>query len=173
MIGHAAPSELPSTTQGIPLHSLQEAIHLGADELPFVEIRPGTELQLVQVDLAQGVWVIRSRYLPGTVLKTHYHTGPVFGFTLKGCWFYREYPEVRNTAGSYLFEPAHSVHSLTVPDSNDDVTEVWFAITGANLDVDEDGTVTGVTDARSILATYRERCAVQGLSCEKTIVLGE
>jgi len=172
MIRHATPLERHATRHGIALHSLQEAIHIGTDQLPFVEIRPGTDLQLVQADLAQGVWVVRSRYKPGTVLKTHYHTGPVFGFTLKGCWYYREYPEVRNTAGSYLFEPAHSVHSLTVPETNEEPTEVWFAITGANIDIDDAGYVTGVTDARSILAIYRERCAALGLSCEKTIVLG-
>ena len=61
-------------------------------------------------------------------------------------WKYLEYPEV-NRAGSYLFEPAGSIHTLTVPEDNTEVTDVWFAIYGANLNLDADGNVEMVIDA--------------------------
>lgn len=157
----------------VSLDGLKEAIHIGTDDLPFVELRPGTEIQLLQVDLNQGVWILRARYAPGTVLNTHYHTGPVLAFTLAGMWYYREYPEQQNRAGSYLYEPAHSIHSLTVPDTNTEMTDVWFAITGANLDVDGKGNVTAVADARSILASYRNLCKAGGVDCGKLVVIGE
>ena len=42
-----------------------------------------------------------------------------------------------NVAGSYLFEPAGSIHTLHVPDTNTEVTDVFFAIHGANLNLDD------------------------------------
>ena len=44
------------------------ATHRGEEELPFVDLGDGTLLQLLQVDLAVGVWVIRSRFAPGTTI---------------------------------------------------------------------------------------------------------
>ena len=85
--------------------------------------------------------MIRTRFQPGYLVPTHKHTGEVFAFTISGSWKYVEYPEV-NTAGSYLFEPAGSVHTLTVPETNEGLTDVWFAIRGANLNLDENGNVT-------------------------------
>ncbi len=47
---------------------------------------------------------------PGVTIQRHKHTGEVLAFTIRGAWKYLEYPEV-NTAGSYLFEPAGSIHT--------------------------------------------------------------
>jgi 2,4'-dihydroxyacetophenone dioxygenase len=60
-----------------------------------------------------------------------------------------------NTAGSYLYEPAGSVHTLHAPASNTEETDVWFTIYGANLNLDEAGNVVAVIDAHSILFFYR------------------
>jgi len=68
-----------------------------------------------------------------------------------------------NTAGSYLFEPAGSVHTLTVPADNTEVTDVWFAVYGANLNLDADGNVESVSDAETILRSYRSRCRKMGV----------
>ena len=137
------------------------ALHRGEDELPFVTIDEGIELQLLQVDIPNGLWVIRNRFQPGSKVQKHKHTGQVFAFTQSGSWKYAEYPEV-NKAGSYLFEPAGSEHTLIVPDTNTEVTDVWFAIYGANLNLDADGKVESVTDAVSILAAYEYLCEAQG-----------
>ncbi len=91
------------------------ALHRGENDLPWVDLGDGSDLQLLQVDVEAGLWVIRTRFQPGYLVPTHKHTGEVFAFTISGSWKYVEYPEV-NTAGSYLFEPAGSVHTLTVPD---------------------------------------------------------
>ncbi len=152
--------------------AIQEAVHIGASDLPFVRRSPASEIQLLHVDLTNGLWVVRSRFQPGCCLPTHYHTGPVFAVTSKGEWSYLEYPEQINRAGSYLFEPAGSVHTLKVPDSQVGETEVWFAIYGANLDIDKDGAVTRVVDASSILEFYRNCCREDGLSSEQVLVVG-
>jgi 2,4'-dihydroxyacetophenone dioxygenase len=138
-----------------------KALHRGESELPFVNLGDGTELQLLQVDVEAGLWVIRSRFAPGTIVPTHKHTGEVFAFTLAGSWKYVEYPEV-NVAGSYLYEPAGSIHTLMVPEENDVVTDVWFAIYGANLNLGPDGNVEMVIDAGLVRDTYFALCEAEG-----------
>jgi quercetin dioxygenase-like cupin family protein len=150
------------------------ALHRGEDELPFITFPDGTSLQLLQVDLAVGVWVVRARYEPGVTVQTHKHTGLVYAFTQKGRWYYKEYPDVVNVAGSYLFEPAGSVHTLHVPADNAEVTDVWFTIYGANLNLDEAGNVETVVDAHTLLPYYRHMCKKQrGIADPPVIVIGE
>ncbi len=149
------------------------AIHRGEDDLPFVDTGDGNHLQLLQVDLANGVWVVRNRFDPGTTLQIHKHTGHVYAFTLSGSWHYLESPESVNTAGSYLYEPAGSVHTLHVPPSNEGLTDVWFAIHGANLNLDADGNVEMVIDAAAILAVYRAFCSGLGIEDPPVVILGK
>lgn len=137
------------------------AIHRAESDLPFVDIGEGAALQLLQVDLATGVWIIRNHFQPGYTVQTHKHTGHVYAFTQRGSWHYLESPEAVNRAGSYLFEPAGSVHTLHVPASNDEVTDVWFTIHGANLNLDAEGNVELVIDAHMLLPFYRLLCAEQ------------
>jgi hypothetical protein len=128
----------------------------------MVDAGDGVEIQVLQVDIPNGLWVVRNRFQPGVRIETHKHTGQVFAFTHAGAWKYAEYPEVM-TAGSYLFEPAGSIHTLTVPEDNDGVTEVSFAIYGANINLDADGNVTSVWDAEFILNGYLALCEAAGL----------
>ncbi len=97
------------------------------------------------------------------------HTGAVLAFTMAGAWRYLEYPEI-NVAGSYLYEPAGSIHTLHVPDTNTEVTDVWFAIRGANLDLDDEDNVISILDAATILEIYRAQCSEMG--CENPNVIG-
>lgn len=145
-----------SITTGAP-----RAIHRGESELPFVDVGDGTHIQLLQADVEQGLWVLRTRFEPGVTIQTHKHTGAVYAFTIAGSWKYLEYPEV-NTAGSYLYEPAGSIHTLTVPEDQDEMTDVWFAIYGANLNLDAEGNVTMVIDAGLIREFYLALCEAEG-----------
>ena len=153
-----------TTTDGIP-----RALHRGESDNPFVDLGDGSTLQLMQVDIEAGLWVSRTKFQAGYVVQTHKHTGEVFAFTMSGSWKYAEYPEV-NRAGSYLYEPAGSIHTLTVPADNTEVTDVWFAIYGANLNLGADGvTVESVLDASSILQAYLLLCEAQGLGTPDVI----
>ena len=139
------------------------AIHRGESELPFVDVGDGTHLQVLQVDVEKGLWVVRTRYEPGVTIPRHKHTGEVFAFTIAGSWKYLEYPEV-NRAGSYLYEPAGSVHTLHVPEDNEELTDVWFAIYGANLNLAADDSVEMVIDAGFIRDVYVALCDAQGFA---------
>jgi quercetin dioxygenase-like cupin family protein len=123
-------------------------------ELPWVDLGGGIEIKVLQVDLDNGVWIVRNRFAPGAVVQTHKHTGSVNAFTETGSWYYAEYPHEINRPGSYLFEPAGSTHTLTVPDSNEEPTLVWFVIHGANLNLAADGSIDTVIDAQVILDFY-------------------
>jgi len=137
------------------------ALHRAQSDLPFVTFFEGLEFQLLQASVENGLWVVRTRFQPGVTIATHRHTGEVFALTFSGSWRYLEYPEV-NAAGSYLYEPAGSVHTLHVPDSNTEVTDVWFAIRGANLNLDDQGNVASVWDATFMIETYLDLCAKAG-----------
>lgn len=119
----------------------EQAIHRGAKDLPFVSFLEGMEL-----------------------------TGPVFAVTFSGAWKYLEYPEV-NTAGSHLFEPAHSVHTLTVPKDVRGITDIWFAIYGANLDLDAQGNVESVIDVDFVHQFHLAECENRGLP-KPDVILG-
>ena len=155
-IGAAAVQQIPA------------AFHRSESELPFVTYQEGVVFQLLHVDIEAGKWVIRVRFQPGCTIQRHKHTGEVFAFTIKGAWKYLEYPEV-NTAGSYLFEPAGSIHTLHVLESNSDITDAWFAIHGANLNLDDQGNVESVLDAAAALEIYLDRCRAEGHSAPKVI----
>ncbi|WP_374571998.1 2,4'-dihydroxyacetophenone dioxygenase family protein [Phenylobacterium sp.] len=146
--------------------------HLGPDDLPFVTISEGVELQLLHVDLSTGLWVNRTRLKPGASVIRHLHAGPVHAVTLQGRWYYRESPDQVNVAGSYLFEPAGSVHTLQAAADQDEDTLAWFAIWGPNINLLDSGEVHSVFDAGTALRIYRELCAAARLNIDKLIVAG-
>jgi len=154
-------------------NGLLETMHVGDDDLPWIPLLPGTSIQLVHVDLASNLWVQKIRMKPGSQARTHYHTGPVFGVTLQGSWYYLESPDAVNRPGSYLFEPACSRHTLYVPSDQDGDMVAWFAIYGANLNLDDEGQIVSIVDARFSLELYRGYCREHGLDCSRLIVQGE
>ncbi len=147
---------------------IPKALHVGQDELPFVDIGDGSSMQVLHIDLDRDLWVVRTRFQPGYQVMTHRHTGDVYAFTLSGSWHYLEYPEVNRT-GSYLFEPAGSTHTLNVPAENSEVTDVFFAIFGKNENLDAEGNVVSVWDAAFINQVYRLLCEAQGYPAPKIV----
>ncbi|MCY4666211.1 MAG: 2,4'-dihydroxyacetophenone dioxygenase family protein [Acidimicrobiaceae bacterium] len=137
-------------------------IHRGEQELPWADAGHGIELKVLMVRDDDALWIVRNRFAPGAAVQTHRHTGPVYAHTLSGAWHYLEYPEI-NRAGSFLFEPAGSVHTLAVPVDNTEPTDVWFQIHGVNLNLDPDGNVESITDGPGVLAAYYALCETQGL----------
>jgi 2,4'-dihydroxyacetophenone dioxygenase len=135
--------------------------HAGEDELPWVDATGGVWLKVLRVDAANGIWVVRNRFEPGVRLQTHRHTGPVDGFTISGRWHYLEY-DFFNTTGSYIREPAGSVHTLDVPADNDEVTDVLFVMEGVNLNLAADGSVESVFDGPGTLEAYEALAIDQG-----------
>jgi quercetin dioxygenase-like cupin family protein len=127
--------------------------HVGEGDAAWANTGMGIKLKVVRYDQLKGTWVILNRFDPGTRLQIHRHTGPVDGYTLNGRWHYLEY-DFWSTAGSYIYEPANSVHTLDVPDDNTGETDVLFIIEGALLNLDPDGNVESYSDGPNTLAAY-------------------
>ena len=135
------------------------AIHIGADDLPWVDIGDGSRLKVLQVKATEGLWIVQNIFQAGYTVPTHRHTGPVWGYTISGAWRYKEYEYV-NRAGSFLYEPAGSVHTL---ECVEDDTNVWFQMYGANLNLDAEGNIESVFDGPGTLAAYYALCEAAGL----------
>jgi 2,4'-dihydroxyacetophenone dioxygenase len=135
------------------------AIHIGRDDLPFVDIGGGNKLKVLHVTPSTGMWIVENVLQSGFAVDTHRHTGPVWAYTTSGAWKYKEYDYV-NRAGSFLFEPANSVHTLQCIE---DETHVWFQIFGANLNLDGAGNITSVSDGQNTLEAYYALCEAAGL----------
>jgi len=142
-----------TTTESVP-----KAVHLGADELPFVEIGGGNKLKVIQVKPEEGLWIVENIFQSNYEVQTHRHTGPVYAYTVSGAWRYKEYEYV-NRAGSFLYEPAGSVHTL---ECVEDDTRVWFQMYGVNLNLDAEGNVESVFDGAGTLEVYRALCEAEG-----------
>jgi 2,4'-dihydroxyacetophenone dioxygenase len=153
-----------ATTIGHNAPPVPEALHIATGDRPFADDfgAPGVSLQLLQADPELGTFAVRIRFAPGVELPPHKHTGVVFAYTLSGEWSYLEYPDSpSNTAGSYLYEPPGSTHTLKVADHNSEPTDVIFVITGAML-VMEGDRVAAVLDAGSHARDWPEALRAQG-----------
>jgi 2,4'-dihydroxyacetophenone dioxygenase len=143
------------------------AVHIGAEQLPFVDVGDGSTLKVIQVKQAEGLWIVENVFRAGYHVPRHKHTGPVYAYTTSGAWKYAEYDYV-NRAGSFLYEPAGSIHSLQ---ALEDDTHVWFQIYGANINLGPDGEVESIVDGTSTLATYLTLCEAAGLA-RPNVLLG-
>ncbi len=153
-------------TQSVPASSPEEAVHIGRDDLPWVEIGNGNKLRVLQIKHGEGLWIVENIFQDGWEVPTHKHTGPVWGFTVSGAWKYKEYDYV-NRAGSYLYEPAGSVHTLQCIE---DGTQVWFHMTGVNLNLNATGEIESVSDGPGTLQAYYALCEAQGFPEPRVIV---
>ena len=145
--------------------------HVGEEEIPWVR-NPlnDAELRLLQARPEDKMWVLHGRMPAGLRAGRHRHTGPVLGFTMNGSWRYLEH-EFVNRAGSYLYEPAGSEHTLCVPDENEAPTEALFVMYGEVLYLDDDDEVAYVSNVQTNLDLYYQACESAGLP-RPTAILG-
>ena len=123
---------------------------------------PGYEIVPLFLDRENGVWVLYGRFQPGTRLPTHFHTGTVHFFTTRGRWNYLEHPNDVQTAGSYLYEPAGSIHTFSVPDDANEPAEGFMVVRGANVNFEGERFI-GVRDAGAIEDGILDHARDQGL----------
>jgi 2,4'-dihydroxyacetophenone dioxygenase len=143
-----------------------QSFHAASDALPWADAwagDPRIRLKLLMADIEGARFAVRMEFDSGVEVAPHKHTGEVHAFTLSGEWTYLEYPDSSpNRAGSYLFEPPGSTHTLKVADGLPGPTDVLFVIYGAMLHLGPDGSVVGVTDAESVLREYPQLLRAQG-----------
>lgn len=142
-----------------------ELLTLNTHKLPIYRdiMVKGLDVQPYYLDINQGIWVLRVMFHAGVRLPMHYHTGTVHMWTLSGQWNYVEYPDQPQTAGSYLFEPGGSIHTLNVPADNTEITDTIMVIQGANINFDADGNYHSILDANSITLLIEQYICEHGL----------
>ena len=146
-----------TTTAGatLPLVALPqtELLTVNESDVPWLaeSLSAGVSLKPLRLDLEAGVWVVLVSFSPGSRVPLHYHTGEAEVYTLSGRWNYVEYPDQPQTAGSYLFEPAGSVHTLEVPADNTEDTLMLVRVRGANVNFAEDGTFHSILDTTALV----------------------
>jgi 2,4'-dihydroxyacetophenone dioxygenase len=150
-----------STSASNPFEAV--ALHVGIEDVPWVpnHLFPGTEYRLLQADVARGVYAMSGRLPGGLEVGTHRHTGAVHMFTLAGAWKYHEHEYV-NRAGSYLYEPPDSVHTLYVL-PGDETTETLSIVHGETEYLDGAGDIVSVSNAATNLANYYASCEQAGI----------
>ncbi|WP_182379397.1 2,4'-dihydroxyacetophenone dioxygenase family protein [Nocardioides sp. WS12] len=156
------------TASKVPVFSLPqtELLTVNVSDIPVLKdsLGPGIDFQPLFLDPEIGVWSVIGTFAPGSELPIHLHTGPVHGFTLKGEWIYKEYPDQPQTAGSYLYEPASSVHTFAVPRTATEPTVVLFIIYGANVSFTEEGQFHSVLDAVTVMKLTEQCAQAQGIA---------
>jgi quercetin dioxygenase-like cupin family protein len=146
-----------TTTSGaaLPFVALPqtELLTVNEQEVPWLEdsLGGGIKIKPLRLDMEAGVWVILVSFAPGSEVPLHYHTGEAEVFTLSGRWNYAEYPDQPQTTGSYLFEPAGSVHTLMVPADNTEDTLMLVRVRGANINFNQDGTFNSILDTTALV----------------------
>ena len=125
------------------------------------DVLPGVHIHPLFLDVENGTWVLYVKFEPGTVLPSHFHTGTVHFYTTAGTWNYSEYPDDRQTAGSYLYEPGGSIHTFEVPADAAEAAEGFMVVSGANINFAADGSFMNIMDTgwieQAILAACREK----------------
>ena len=129
---------------------------------PLNEAIPGLSINPLFLDGENGLWVLRVKFAPGTTLPMHFHTGTVHFYTLAGCWHYLEYPEQKQTAGSYLYEPRCSIHTFHCPEDGGGA-DGFMVVAGANINFDDGGNFLNIMDAAWIEKTLHDASAAQGI----------
>ena len=156
-----------STGAGLPVLAVPQnrLLTLNESDIPLVRDTVGTgiHIKVLRLDVEHNEWVVLVTFAPGSSLPLHYHTGPAEVYTLSGRWIYSEYPDQPQTAGSYLYEPGGSVHTLCVPEDNTEDTVLFVRVSGANINFDDDGLLHSVLDTLSIRAIADRMSAAQAL----------
>ncbi len=142
-----------------------QLLTINTNDVPFIKdvLTEGIDVQPLYLDAEVGIWVLRVIFAPGVTLPKHFHTGTVHLWTISGCWHYLEYPDQKQTAGCYLFEPGGSIHTFHTPADNTEPTDTFMVVTGSNVNYDEDDNLVGILDAGWIAEAVKVASVEQGL----------
>jgi len=130
------------------------------DERRWVPVRDGVHFRPFLFDVTTGGWSSILKVDPGCTLACHYHTQPVYGFTLEGAWRYLEHDWVAGK-GTFIFEPPGEMHTLVADETAGMMT--FFVTRGSLIYTGDGGRQIGYEDVFTRLALARTHWGMQGL----------
>lgn len=162
-----AAGEQPMVVTGMPTPTVTSAVV--ADDLPWVVIENEwgeSQVKMLRASLIENSYSLLIRWSAGIKVPKHYHFGSVHAWTLAGQWRYAEYDWVARP-GTYVFEPAGTIHSLCV----DEDTEALFVVNGGQVDFSPEGDIISSTDASTALAGYQMGLEAMGRKLPPGVIL--
>lgn len=160
------------TPENTTIHDQTNLLSINIHDSIWIEDGlPGADVIPLYLDQENALWVLYVKLKPDTQVVTHFHSGMVHLFTTKGSWYYLEHAEERNIqkAGSYLFEPGGSYHTLR----SDEGCEFFNLVMGSNINFDADGQFVNILDAGWIRDRITEICKEKNIEEPRYIKAGE
>jgi 2,4'-dihydroxyacetophenone dioxygenase len=118
---------------------------INPESIPWSDwVMPGTWFKLFGVNATTGGFTMMLKVEPNNVAPLHGHFGAVEGIILEGGY---SYDDDRGNAGDFVYEGAGIRH---IPDTGDDGLVMFAVIHGPLGGFNDDGTVAGVIDARTM-----------------------
>jgi 2,4'-dihydroxyacetophenone dioxygenase len=144
-----------------PSEIVEQAI--SGDEREWVpSVAEGVWMRPLLFDTAHGAWVNVVRMRTEGFVSRHAHPSPVHGYVISGSWRYAERDWIAS-AGSYVYEPTGDVHTLmALP--GESMTLFW--ISGALIELDEQGHTIGYADVFTRIEQARRHFAANGLGAD-------
>jgi quercetin dioxygenase-like cupin family protein len=90
----------------------KKAVHVDSAQATYKELAPGASGSVVWGDMDNGPHGTFTKFVPGASFPLHTHTSDMRIVVLKGAYVYKPEngPEVRVSAGHYLFIPGGDRH---------------------------------------------------------------
>jgi 2,4'-dihydroxyacetophenone dioxygenase len=122
---------------------------------PWATFFPGIDVKLLRASEASASYTLLARFAPGTILPKHKHFGEVQAYTLQGTWHYKEYDWFAH-AGTLVFEPPGSTHTLHVPEDAKEPAVILFIVTGGMALLTDEDEVFMLEDVAEMRTRYSE-----------------
>jgi quercetin dioxygenase-like cupin family protein len=134
-----------------------------ADEREWVPAAmEGVWMRPLLFDTVRGAWTNVVRMRTEGFVSRHAHPAPVHGYVLSGSWRYAE-RDWTASAGTFVYEPPGDIHTLmALP--GESMTLFW--ITGAMIELDEDGRTIGYADVFARIEQASRYYAGNGLGAD-------
>ena len=113
---------------------------------------------IMMLDVTSGSWVVLVKAKAGSIMATHYHTKPLYVFTVYGHWYYPEHDWQAKT-GHFLYEVPGELHT---PHFIED-TLLYSVVTGPIVYPSKNGEPDQITDVYTHLHTVKKHYETIGL----------
>jgi 2,4'-dihydroxyacetophenone dioxygenase len=130
------------------------------DEIPWIPQAEGVWFRPLRISPEQGTWTNLLRVTCRGTVNLHRHLAPVEAWLLAGRWRYLEHDWTAGP-GSYVYEPAGDVHTLTTVGEEEMIT--LFSMHGPIEYIGPDGQVEYTETAQTKLQRYLDFCASEDI----------
>lgn len=127
----------------------------------WIQVNNDIAALFAMLDVTHGSWVVLVKAKAGSAMPTHYHTKPLYVFTVYGHWYYPEHDWEAKT-GHFLCEMPGELHTPTFLED----TLLYSVVTGPIVCPGKNGEADKITDIYAHVNTVRQHYKTIGLNEE-------